>query len=82
MISRCATFGSWMAHTISNLDLDMRVALGDVLYASDDFRHSCSVAEGVAQEKEGCSDNVGAVDSPRDPRIGYLMNDEANGLAA
>lgn len=72
----------WLAHTISNLDLDMRVALGDVLYASDDFRHSYSVGEGVTWDKEGCSDDTGIADSPNNPSTGYLMNDEANVLAA
>ena len=37
-----------MAHTISNLDLDMRIALGNVLYAANDFRHSRSVGNGLA----------------------------------
>ena len=64
MISCCTTVGSWVAHTISNLDLNMRVALGDVLYASNDFRHSRNAGKGVAWGQEGCSDLLVAPKPP------------------
>lgn len=71
-----------MPLTISNLDLDVRVAFGDILYASNDFRHNYSVGEGMARDQKGCSNDTGAADSPKTSRTGYLMNDEANVLAA
>lgn len=82
MVSRCAAFGSWVPLTISNLDLDVRVAFGNVLYASNDFRHSYGVGEGMARDQKECSDDTRAANSPKISRTGYLTNDEANELAA
>ena len=62
-----------MAHTISNLDLDMRIALGNVLYAANDFRHSRSVGNGLAWGLGGCSNCTGAVGS-RKPSVTGLLD--------
>lgn len=82
MVNRCAACGSWVPLTISNLDLDVRVAFGDILYASHDFRHDYSVGEGIARDLKECSNDTVAADSPKISRTGYLMNDEANVLTA
>ena len=75
-------FGSWAAHTISNLDLHMRIALGNVLYASNDFRHSRVVGEGLAKGLECCFNGTIAVGSRVISGTGYWMYEIANGGAS
>ena len=56
-----------MTHTISNLDLYMRIALGNILYAANDFRHRRNTGKGLAWGLDGCSDYTGAVGSRKIP---------------
>lgn len=68
-----------MAHTISNLDLDMRIALGNVLHASNDFRHSRDGKKGLACSLRGRSDGTGAVGSRKSPETGFILDERPNG---
>ena len=72
-LSCCIIFSSWVTRTISNLDLDMSVALGHVLYASNDFGHGRAVGMSVAWGLEGCSNGTEAVGSREILAAGYLM---------
>ena len=77
-ISCCTISGSEAAHTIANLDLDMRVALCNILYASNDFRHGRDAGKGLAWSLGGDSNGTGVVGSRETPVTGYFMYENAN----
>ena len=71
-----------MAHTISNFDLDMRIALGNVLHASNDFRHDRDGRKGMAGSLQGRSDGTRVVGSRRSSGTGYILSERPNGCTS
>ena len=60
----CRTIsGSDAAHTIADLDLDMRITFGNILYAANDFRHGRDVGKDLFSSLGGHSNGTGVVGS-------------------
>ena len=77
-ISCCTIYGSEAAHTVANLDLDMRIAFGNILYASNDFRHGRDVGKDLAWSLGGDSNGAGVVGSRETPVTGCFMYESPN----